>query len=238
MSNMYKKINTSDTSGAIIKDAVNTLSSADKLYKGFEIYNNVDTESFIAAVSYFNNSKLSNICYVSINQSNNVKSIADIPQSDVVNQRNSRIAFYNTFADCHDIINIIYNNSYNNSFNAQSSAYTDTHEQILCYHLLHEDYLSYINEYYHHIPKYEGAAFISRGHMERNEVRLDYVYVDDWILEEYIEYINKNVNDEHRINIAGMPVETAYIGFINYEHYEKYTNRMYHHTNESYTYDR
>ena len=56
----------------------------------------------------------------SINQSNNVKSIADIPQSDVVNQRNSRIAFYNTFADCHDIINIIYNNSYNNSSNTQS----------------------------------------------------------------------------------------------------------------------
>ena len=236
MSNMYKKINTLDTSSAIIKDAVNTLSSADKLYKGFEIYNNVDTESFIAAVSYFNNSKLSNICYVSINQSNNVKSIADIPHSDVVNQRNSRIAFYNTFADCHDIINIIYNNSYNNSSNTQSSAYTDTHEQILCYHLLHEDYLSYINEYYHHIPKYEGAAFISRGHMERNDVSLNYVYVDNWILEEYVEYINKNVNDEHRINITGMPQELAYVGFINYEQYEKYRKRMYNHTNESYTY--
>ena len=239
MSNMYKKINTLDTSSAIIKDAVNTLSSANKLYKGFEIYNNVDTESFIAAVSYFNNSKLSNVCYVSINQSNNVKSISDIPQSDVVNQRNSRIAFYNTFADCHDIINVIYNSSYN----IHNSSYIRTYEQILREDLLHNDYLLNINKYYHHIPKYEDTAFISRGHMERNNVRLDYVYVDDWILTKYINYINKSVGNEHKIiinsntgNIAGMSVEKAYVGFINYDQYEKYTNRMYNHTNEQLTY--
>ena len=45
----------------------------------------------------------------------------------------------------------------------------------------------------------------------------------------------KNVNDEHRINTY-MPQEKAYVGFINYEQYEKYRKRMYHHTNESYTY--
>ena len=33
-----------------------------------------------------------------------------------------------------------------------------------------------------------------------------------------------------------MPQENAYVGFINYEQYEKYTKRMYNHTNESYTY--
>ena len=32
------------------------------------------------------------------------------------------------------------------------------------------------------------------------------------------------------------PQENAYVGFINYEQYEKYRKRMYHHPNESYTY--
>lgn len=224
VSNMYAKINSLNDL-AKISPYINH--SDIKLWDAFEIYDNIDTESFVTAVTYLDknkNEKLSDICYIAINQSNNVKSISDIPENDIVNTRNSRIAFYNTFADCHELVKNIYLSDKNKNENEE---YIHSQSYILYHNLLNDDYLSYINNYYHHIPKYEDSAFISRGHMERNNVKINYVYCDNWILDEYIDYINENVNEKHKIKNIEKTIEDAYIGFINYDQYKTYRKRMY-----------
>ena len=208
LSNLYKKENIGST---------NIPTNA---YAGFEIYD-VDVPSFMSAVSYYSywyepdfyGPKLVDICYVTVNQSNNAIAISDKSTANIINSRNSRLAFYNYFTDCHIGV----------------PANTDEYP-LASYNYIKDNFEPYITSYYHYIPGYEGSAFISHGHMERNDkVNVNsYVYCDNWILNEYVEYINRFVPESHKITSAdiGRPFK-AYMGFINYDHLTKYRKRMY-----------
>lgn len=194
------------------------------LYSMFVIDKRINTSSFINKFDIGNNrvlKKLSKICYVTINESNNLRSINDIISSNEHNNiynDSSFITFSNNFVDTHQVIKWTYN------YNKTVDDNTELTSLELFNKYYGDDKLSYL---YHYIPYTTDHGFISHGHMEKNDTNVHYVYCDDWTLKNYIEFINRLVDTDDKLTYPNEDVILMYVGFINYDHYTKYGQRMY-----------
>lgn len=249
----------------IYYDNTKVISSNKKSIEGYEILDDIDPLSFINCISY-EYSKLSselteiqsvdnthssindtlynfttqgnrrrvNIVFGSNSPAQKLKSMIDsivvmnystdnaIPilnaiNNGDINSRNSRIAVRRMMSDIREGI------SPEESSEIVNNIKNDT---------------SYINSYFHYVPSYKSASFVSHGHFEKNNIHSDYIYCDAWNIEDYIRSWNyEHPRDKIDDNIVGWPealkIHNVYTGFMNRAHFDKYSKRMYNYNKNS-----
>ena len=198
---------------------------------GFEVLNDIDPLSFINAVNIaytnaVNNenitdvskiTNLRNVVALMNYSSDNITPIFSVSIDNSINNKNSRIAVNRIFISYHDIFD---------SREEAGERITDIS--------VNSNKDEILNSYFHYVPSYKSASFMSHGHFEKNNIHYDYVYCDMWNLSYYVDEWNKE-HFEH-INIldtelndanSSYVINNAYIGIVSKEQYSYYLNRMY-----------